>query len=45
METLAKDDELAKQMGKAARERYKQLFTGKLMGQRYAELYERLLSQ
>ena len=45
METLDEDDELAAQMGKAARKRYEQLFTGKLMGQRYAELYERLLSE
>ncbi len=43
MQKLALDDQLVEQMGKAARKRYEQLFTGKLMGERYAQLYQRLV--
>lgn len=43
MQKLAQDDELVEKMGNAARKRYEQLFTGKLMGERYAQLYKRLV--
>jgi rhamnosyl/mannosyltransferase len=39
---LDRDDALAERLGKAARTRYENLFTGRLMGERYADLYERL---
>ncbi len=37
--------ELAQQMGRAARNRYEQEFTGELMGKRYAQLYKNILEQ
>jgi rhamnosyl/mannosyltransferase len=39
---LDQDEALAERMGKAARARYEALFAGRLMGERYANLYERL---
>jgi len=39
MSTLLSDDRLADQMGKAARERYEQLFSGSALGGGYADLY------
>lgn len=36
------DDALAQAMGRTARARYQRLFTGRAMGERYAELYRRL---
>lgn len=41
---LARDEELAQRMGLAARQRYETLFTGGVMGERYADLYKRLVS-
>jgi rhamnosyl/mannosyltransferase len=41
---LAQDEALAQRMGRAARQRYETLFTGRLMGERYVGLYKRLLS-
>ncbi len=35
----------AREMGEAARQRYQALFTGKLMGERYVEVYRRTLLQ
>ncbi|MET0103023.1 MAG: glycosyltransferase [Sedimenticola sp.] len=43
MEKLYKDKLLAERLGAAARNRYELEFTGRLMGERYANLYERLL--
>jgi rhamnosyl/mannosyltransferase len=40
---LAQDESLAQRMGRAARRRYEALFTGRLMGERYADLYKRLV--
>lgn len=45
MYKLNKDPALAAKMGKASRDRYERLFTGKLMGERYARLYEKLLTR
>jgi len=42
---LDSDKKLAERMGRAARERYDTLFTGRLMGERYASLYARLISK
>lgn len=39
---LDSDEELAVRMGESARMRYETLFTGRLMGERYARVYERL---
>ncbi len=39
MDRLHKDDELVRQMGEAAYERYKKLFTGHLMGKQYYQVY------
>ncbi|MGB0238579.1 MAG: glycosyltransferase [Cycloclasticus sp.] len=36
------DETLAESLGKAARSRYERLFTGRLMGERYAQLYKKL---
>ena len=36
------DETLAESLGKAARSRYERLFTGRLMGERYAHLYKKL---
>ena len=44
MQKLNSDGMLAKQMGQAARDRYETLFTGALIGERYAQVYESLLS-
>ncbi len=44
MYKLNKDPALATKMGKASRDRYERLFTGRLMGERYAQLYEKLLA-
>ncbi|MEJ2613012.1 MAG: glycosyltransferase, partial [Candidatus Thiodiazotropha sp.] len=41
---LAQDEALAQRMGRAARQRYETLFTGRVMGERYVGLYKRLLS-
>lgn len=41
---LAQDEALAQRMGRAARQRYEALFTGRVMGERYVGLYKRLLS-
>lgn len=40
---LAQDEDLAQRMGLAARQRYEALFTGGMMGERYVDLYKRLL--
>jgi len=37
------DEALAERMGQAARARYEALFTGRMMGERYARLYGRLV--
>lgn len=39
---LDEDDALAENLGKAARSRYERLFTGRSMGERYAQLYKKL---
>ena len=39
---LDEDETLAESLGKAARSRYERLFTGRLMGERYAHLYKKL---
>ncbi len=39
---LGRDEKLADRLGKSARARYENLFTGRLMGERYAQLYEKL---
>jgi glycosyltransferase involved in cell wall biosynthesis len=43
LDRLWMQPELAAAMGTAARARYEQLFTGELMGQRYVDLYRRVL--
>jgi glycosyltransferase involved in cell wall biosynthesis len=45
MEKLDQDEQLAKRMGQAARERYEKLFTGKRMGEQYVQLYKKLLAE
>lgn len=45
MDTLNDDPGLAATMGKNARRRYEKLFTGRLMGERYAALYSRVLRE
>lgn len=45
MDQLYYRPEMAQQMGRKARDRYKQLFTGELMGRRYNELYQTLSAQ
>ncbi len=42
---LDRDEVLANKMGQAAFERYNELFTGEVMGEQYAELYEALLKE
>lgn len=42
---LLDNPSLALEMGRAARRRYEQLFTGRAMGDAYAKLYESLLEQ
>ncbi|MBU2456187.1 MAG: glycosyltransferase, partial [Proteobacteria bacterium] len=44
MEYLYQNPDIALKMGKAARKRYLSLFTGKLMGKHYADLYTRLFT-
>ncbi len=39
---LDEDEALAGSLGKAARSRYERLFTGRLIGERYAQLYKKL---
>lgn len=43
METIANDSALADEMGKNARKRYEKLFTGKVMGEKYGQLYEKIV--
>jgi len=43
MMRLHQDAELAAEMGRAAHKRYEALFTGLMMGERYARLYESVL--
>ena len=43
MDLLYEDHALASRMGQNARRRYEQLFTGKLMGERYRALYSDIL--
>ena len=43
METIANDKNLAKEMGNNARKRYELLFTGSLMGEKYAALYRKIV--
>ena len=45
MDVLHQDQVLADRMGKNARHRYEQLFTGKLMGERYKALYTDVLGK
>jgi len=45
MEKLHTRPELAARMGRQAEQRYNKLFTGKLMGERYAGLYNELLGR
>jgi rhamnosyl/mannosyltransferase len=42
MDTLWRDPALAERLGQNARKRYETLFTGRLMGARYYDLYQRL---
>jgi glycosyltransferase involved in cell wall biosynthesis len=44
MDKLYHDKASADEMGKNARRRYETLFTGRLMGQRYAQMYAEVLS-
>jgi rhamnosyl/mannosyltransferase len=39
------DPELARKMGQAARQRYEKLFTGRILGESYANLYKRLVAK
>jgi rhamnosyl/mannosyltransferase len=39
MNTLLSDEALARRMGRAARARYEQLFSGAALGEAYAKLY------
>jgi rhamnosyl/mannosyltransferase len=43
MDELSQDSEKSREMGLNARKRYEQLFTGTLMGQRYAKAYQQVL--
>lgn len=45
MDGLQQQAQRAGEMGVAARKRYEQLFTGELMGQRYATLYRQVLDE
>jgi rhamnosyl/mannosyltransferase len=45
MDQLYSRPEMAQLMGKRARKRYEQLFTGELMGRRYNQLYQELASE
>ena len=44
MDELYGDAEQARRMGARARLRYEELFTGRRMGERYADAYQRILS-
>jgi rhamnosyl/mannosyltransferase len=44
MDVLHREPALAEDMGCKARERYELLFTGRLMGKRYADLYTQILN-
>jgi len=43
MEAISKDKNLANKMGRNSRKRYESLFTGKIMGLKYAELYQNMI--
>ena len=45
MQALDSDGRLAAQMGRNARQRYEDLFTGEKMGSQYARLYEKLTGE
>ncbi len=45
MDMLKQQPQRASEMGRAANERYQTLFTGELMGQRYASLYRKVLDE
>jgi len=45
MDDLHRHPEKARTMGAGARRRYETLFTGRLMGQRYADAYRRILAR
>jgi hypothetical protein len=45
MDQIYHSPDLSQLMGKRSRKRYEKLFTGKLMGMRYAEIYTSLLNQ
>ncbi|MCK5812806.1 MAG: glycosyltransferase [Cocleimonas sp.] len=44
MKRLVQDNDLTKKMGKAARSRYQQLFSGEALGMAYANLYKKTLN-
>jgi rhamnosyl/mannosyltransferase len=44
MDSLQQEPERARLMGQRARQRYEQLFTGRRMGERYADAYRRILA-
>lgn len=45
MNTLLKDERLAQQFGRAARQRYEMLFSGPALGKAYAKLYQDVLEK
>ena len=45
MDQLYYRPEMARLMGQRARQRYEQLFTGSLMGERYMRIYNELIGQ
>ena len=45
MDQLHQNRGRAEQMGQNARARYEQLFTGRLMGLRYAQLYSQIIAE
>ena len=45
MDDLHRHPEKAREMGVNARRRYETLFTGRLMGERYADAYRRVLDR
>ncbi len=45
MDDLHRHPEKAREMGASARRRYETFFTGRLMGQRYADAYRRILAR
>ncbi len=44
MQKLITDDDLTKKMGKAARQRYQDLFSGEALGMAYAQRYKKILN-